>query len=188
MKDPELAYKLVKATKEATSLPVSVKTRLGWEDKDNLLEFALGLEEAGAEILTIHGRTAKQAYRGKADWDPIYEIKEKVHIPVIGNGDIKSLQEGKNKIKNLDGFMIGRAAFGNPWVFSDKEPSLTEKIPLILKHCRYSIDFYGEKWGIISMRKHLLAYLKGFPGARDLRIKVQKVEDLKEVEELLLTQ
>ncbi|MDD4351539.1 MAG: tRNA-dihydrouridine synthase [Candidatus Gracilibacteria bacterium] len=184
-KDPELAFSLVRATKEASKLPLSVKIRLGWDSKDQLEEFALGLQEAGAELLTVHGRTAKQAYGGKADWEPIYKLKNKLKIPVIGNGDLKSLQEGFEKIQNLDGFMIGRAAFGNPWIFSDKELSLEEKIPTILRHCQYSIEFYGEKWGMISMRKHLLAYAKGFTGARELRIKLQTVERLEEVEKLL---
>jgi len=185
MKDVKKACNLVKATIKATSLPVSVKMRLGWEDKEEIFDFAAALEEAGVTRITVHGRTVKQAYRGAADWQPIYKLKEKLKIPVIGNGDIKSLDEGYGRLGGLDGFMIGRAAFGNPWIFAKKEPSWEEKVKVILQHCRYSQEFYGEKWGIISMRKHLLAYMKGFPGAKELRIELQNVEKHEDVERLL---
>lgn len=183
--NPELAYELLRATIAATKLPVSVKIRLGWQDRDNLINFAQGLQAAGASRLTVHGRTAKQAYTGVADWEPIYELKRQLKIPVIGNGDLKSMAEGFEKVKNLDGFMIGRAALGNPWVFTDYVPDRQERYETIIKHCCYSQEFYGEKWGMIAMRKHLLSYTKGWPQARLLRVSLQGIERLEQVEEIL---
>jgi len=185
IKNPELAAEIVYQVSKNTKLPVSVKIRLGWENRNNLIEFAKGLQAAGASRLTVHGRTAKQAYTGVADWEPIYELKRELKIPVIGNGDLKSMAEGFEKVQNLDGFMIGRAALGNPWVFTNYVPDRQERYETILKHCRYSQEFYGEKWGMIAMRKHLLSYTKGWPQARLLRVSLQGIERLEQVEEIL---
>ena len=119
MRDPQLAAELVRATKEAVKIPVSVKTRLGWETPDQLITFCTKLIEAGADALAIHGRTYAQKYGGEADWEPIYELKKEVKIPVIGNGDIRNAQDAVDKIGNLDGVMIGRGTFGNPWIMKD---------------------------------------------------------------------
>ncbi|MDP6527815.1 MAG: tRNA-dihydrouridine synthase [Candidatus Pacebacteria bacterium] len=119
MKNPELACELVRSTKEAVKIPVSVKTRLGWVSPDELIPFCTKLVDAGADALAIHGRTYSQKYSGSADWNPIYELKKQVDVPVIGNGDIKNAQDAIDKLKNLDGVMIGRGTFGNPWVMKD---------------------------------------------------------------------
>lgn len=110
----------MKALDEATNLPISVKTRLSFDGNQNLIDFAQGLQKAGAKLITIHGRTAKQAYTGNADFTNIYELKKNLDIPVICNGDIINYEDGINKIKNLDGFMIGRKSFGNPRCFLSK--------------------------------------------------------------------
>ncbi|MFL2744245.1 MAG: tRNA dihydrouridine synthase, partial [bacterium] len=132
MQDPDKACRIVEAIRKACSLEVSVKTRLGWKDDKNLINFAKALESAGASMLTIHGRTYNQAFKGESNWEPIYELKRNLKIPVIGNGDIRDFNHGLDKMANLDGFMIGRAAIGNPWCFQDRrkypEPTLDERI------------------------------------------------------------
>ncbi len=121
MIDRETAFRCIEAMSKAVKIPVSVKTRLGWEDASLLTEFCLGLENAGANLISVHGRTYKQGFSGSANLEPIYELKHHLQIPVIANGDIHSYDDGISKIRNndieLDGFMIGRASFGNPWCF-----------------------------------------------------------------------
>ncbi len=119
IRDPKLAAELVHATVKAVKIPVSVKTRLGWETADTLIPFCQGLIEAGARALAIHGRKYHDKFSGRADWDPIYELKKQVSVPVIGNGDIASAADALAKIGNLDGVMVGRGTFGNPWVMSE---------------------------------------------------------------------
>lgn len=119
LKDPKLAADLVHATKKAVSLPVSVKTRLGWNTTDQLIPFCQGLVEAGAAALAIHGRRFCDKFTDAANWEPIYELKRNVSVPVIGNGDIKSAEDAALKIQNLDGVMVGRGTFGNPWLLSE---------------------------------------------------------------------
>lgn len=119
IRKPELAQELVHATKKAVSIPVSVKTRLGWETSDTLIPFCQKLIEAGAEALAIHGRTYHEKFSGQANWNPIYELKKEVNVPVIGNGDVWTAQDAVDKIGNLDGVMVGRGTFGNPWVMKD---------------------------------------------------------------------
>jgi len=119
MKTPELAFELVRSAKKAVKIPVSVKTRLGWDSSENFIRFCTGLCEAGADALAIHGRTYTQKYSGKADWEPIYELKKHVAVPVIGNGDITSASDAAEKLGNLDGVMIGRGTVGNPWLMRD---------------------------------------------------------------------
>ncbi|MBU1123815.1 tRNA-dihydrouridine synthase family protein [Patescibacteria group bacterium] len=134
MKNPELAAELVAATKEAVKIPVSVKTRLGWDSSENLIPFCKGLIEAGADALAIHGRTYSQKYKGDADWEPIYELKKAVDVPVIGNGDIKNAQDAVDKIGNLDGVMVGRGTFGNPWVMGDVVDAFESHWSLVTGH------------------------------------------------------
>ena len=185
-KKPDLAYKLIKAVVHATKLPVSVKTRLGWSSADGLIEFGLGVQNAGANLITVHGRTYTQGFSQKADYRPIYELKKHLKIPVIGNGDIMSITDSRTKLKNLDGFMIGRAAIGNPWVFSEKPaPSFKEKLPLIIKHAQYLIESKGEKVALLEIRKHLVAYVKSIPNASQYRSLLVRVGSLDEIYAIL---
>lgn len=119
MREPDLAARLVEATKKAVSIPVSVKTRLGWDTKETLIPFCKRLVDAGAQAFAIHGRRFCDKFSGKADWEPIYELKRHVSVPVIGNGDIVSADDAVEQIKNLDGVMVGRGTFGNPWVMRE---------------------------------------------------------------------
>ena len=119
IRDPRLAAELVHATVKTVSIPVSVKTRLGWETTDTLIPFCKGLIDAGASALAIHGRRYHDKFSGRANWDPIYELKREVRVPVIGNGDIASAEDAVRMIGNLDGVMVGRGTFGNPWVMAD---------------------------------------------------------------------
>ncbi|PIR51937.1 tRNA dihydrouridine synthase DusB [Candidatus Peregrinibacteria bacterium CG10_big_fil_rev_8_21_14_0_10_49_16] len=198
---PEIAQELVYAAKKAVSIPVSVKTRLGWNTDETLIPFCQKLVEAGADALAIHGRTYQQQFSGNADWGPMYELKKEVNVPVIGNGDIKTAQDAVEKIGNLDGVMVGRGTFGNPWVMREiyealkkgLEPGLElglssafeEKVPCILQHCELAVRNKGEERGMREMRKHLSSYVKGFPGAAELRAKLVRVERLEEVRQLL---
>lgn len=201
IKNPELAAELVHATKKTVSIPVSVKTRLGWETPDTLISFCNGLIDAGADALAIHGRTYSQKFSGISDWDPIYELKKTVSVPVIGNGDICTPQDAVDKIKNLDGVMVGRATWGNPWLMKDicdalirgKIPkkltvdtlSFEEKMPVIMEHCELSVRLKGEKRGMMEMRKHLANYIKGLEGAKELRAKLVRVESIDDVKKIL---
>jgi len=220
IREPELAADLVRATKEAVKVPVSVKTRLGWDSSETLIPFCQKLVEAGADALAIHGRTYAQKFSGVADWEPIYELKKNVSVPVIGNGDIRNAQDAVDKLGNLDGVMIGRGTFGNPWlmgdvvrVFKSLSPLVTrraskderqetrddtqdlvptiekltfkEKIPLILQHCELAVRLKGEKRGMLEMRKHLASYVRGIPGAKELRAKLVRVEKVEDVRKIL---
>lgn len=183
MKYPALAAEIVTAVKNNTNLPVSVKTRLGWDNPDQILEFAPVLASAGIDALIIHGRTYKQGFSGEADWDNIYEVKKLLpELTVIGNGSLKSIsniQYSKFDIP-LDGFAIGQATFGKPWIFSKDKIELDELKEIILLHAKLVLDTKG-KYGIIEFRKHLLAYLKGFPGAKELRKEAVSIESLEDV-------
>jgi len=209
MRDPDLAAELVASAVRAVRIPVSVKTRLGWDGADALIPFCRKLEEAGAAAFAVHGRTFKQKFTGAAAWEPILALKEAVSVPVIGNGDIKTAADARGRIKNLDGVMVGRGTFGNPWLLKEicdvlcavssiprplppgeeggSPLTFTEKIPFILEHCRLAVEFKGEKRGMLEMRRHLASYAKGFPGAAELRAKLVRVESLREVEALLTT-
>ncbi len=198
---PELAQELVHATKKAVSIPVSVKTRLGWTTQDTLIPFCQKLVEAGAEALSIHGRTYHEKFSGKAHWEMIYELKKNIRVPVIGNGDVMTAQDALDKIGNLDGVMIGRGTFGNPWVMRDivdalyhnkvaaeptvKTISFSDKIPYILRHCELACRVKGEQRGMLEMRRHLASYVKGIDGASEMRAKLVRVEKLAEVQSIL---
>jgi tRNA-dihydrouridine synthase B len=199
IKNSDLAAEIVQATKKAVSIPVSVKTRLGWDTKETLVEFGKKMVEAGAEALAIHGRTYKQKYKGDADWDPIYELKKHVNVPVLGNGDVRSAQIAVDKLQNLDGVMVGRGTYGNPWIMRDikkafetgvienTKESLTfeQKIPVILQHCELAVEHKGEEKGILEMRKHFSSYARGFDGAADLRGRLVHACTMKDVKDLL---
>lgn len=197
LKSPELAGEIVAAVCKSTHLPISVKTRIGISnyDEENFFEFGRIIERAGAKSLTVHGRTSKQMYAGTADFAPAYELKKLLKIPVIGNGDIRSGSDAVGKLGNLDGIMVGRASFGNPWIFAEisaafdgkpyKAPTREEKLATIRHHLELSCEFKGEKWGILEMRKHFAWYIRGFPNASELRQKFVKVSSKDEANSLL---
>lgn len=197
MRSPQLAADLVAATVKAVKIPVSVKTRLGWDCEDALLSFCTLLVDAGASALAVHGRTFEDKFTGSARWDPIYELKRRVTVPVIGNGDIKSGADARRMIGNLDGIMVGRGTFGNPWVMREISAALSgkdaegaplsfaEKFPFIIEHCRLAVAVKGERKGMLEMRRHLASYVRGLPGAAELRSALVRVESVKEVERIL---
>lgn len=193
-----LTAQVVKATKK----PVTVKTRLGWDDNTkNIVEVAERLQDIGIQALAIHGRTRKQMYKGEADWTLIGEVKNnpRMHIPIFGNGDIDSPQkalEYKNRY-GVDGVMIGRAAIGNPWIFEQVKsfifdgeiinpPSMDERIAAIRQHLHHSIDWKGERVGIFEMRPHYTNYLKGIPNVKPFRAQLVTAGSAEEIEEILL--
>ena len=194
LRDQERGVAVVKAVREATKLPLSVKTRLGWERDGEISEFAPKLIAAGADALIIHGRTYKDGFSGQARWENIYQVKNEVRSKnygtiVIGNGDIREHKDIKKRLKNLDGVAIGRGAVGNPFVFNKEYIGLSEekKIGLrkktILKQAKLALNYKGGK-GIIELRKHLLSYFRGHERAKELRkefVKVKNIADIKEV-------
>lgn len=181
MKEPEIACNIVEAcSKAAPDILITVKTRLGWEDTSQLIPFVKSLENAGASIITIHGRTYKQGFKGTANWEPIYTLKKAVDIPVFGNGDVENKEDGDQKIKNLDGIMIGRAAIGNPWVFWDQEKistlSLNDKLETMLEHYFLLRQFKEERKAVIEFRKHISGYIHTIPNAKAIRIELMKTK------------
>ena len=142
----DTAYRIIEAMASAVSIPVSVKTRLGWDDTDALIEFARGLQDAGASLITVHGRTYHQGFTGHADWTGIHELKKHLTIPVIGNGDVSDYDDGLRRLEDLDGFMIGRASFGNPWCFipGGYVPTLREVLATMRAHAELLITTKGH--------------------------------------------
>ena len=199
MKEPKLVYEIVSALVKAIDKPVTVKIRKGFDDDHvNAVEIAKIVEEAGAAAVAVHGRTREQYYSGKADWDIIRQVKETVSIPVIGNGDVTSPQKADELVRRTgcDGIMIARGAEGNPWIFSEMirweetgelppRPDKDEIREMMLKHARLQLEYKGEFCGIREMRKHVAWYTKGLKGAARLREKVNAVESLEELENLL---
>ncbi len=201
LKDIDLMVRLTKAVVNATSLPVTVKTRLGWDDNSkNIEEVAERLQDIGIQALTIHGRTRVQMYKGEADWTLISKVKNnpRIKIPIFGNGDIDTPQkalEYKNRY-DVDGIMIGRAAIGYPWIFREIKhflktgeimipPTLTERIDACKKHLYGSVQWKGEKLGILEMRRHYANYLKGLPNIKEFRTRLVTTESLQELDIIL---
>lgn len=183
----DTAFRIIESLSNATHLPISVKTRLSFDGNQSLIEFAKWLENAGANLLTIHGRTAKQAYTGKADFTNIYDLKKHLSIPVVCNGDIEDYDDGMNKVQDLDGFMIGRKSFWNPWCFLPWKynPTLAEILEAMEFHARKLIETKWERKGSLEVRKHLVQYLHNFPWVKAYRKRLVTVENLWNVQIVL---
>ena len=188
LQDIPRMVKLTEAIVKSTNLPVTVKTRLGWDDKTIFIEeVAERLQDVGIKALSIHGRTRKQMYKGEADWTKIGKIKEnpRIHIPIFGNGDIDSPQkavEYKNRY-GVDGIMIGRASIGNPWIFREIKhyvktgellppPTVAERVEATKQHLNHSLEWKGERLGIVEMRRHYTNYFRGLRGIKHYRSKL----------------
>lgn len=201
LKDLPLMVRLTEAVVRSTNLPVTVKTRLGWDsDTKNIEEVAERLQDIGIKALAIHGRTRMQMYKGSADWTLIGKVKNnpRIKIPIFGNGDIDSVEkavEYKNRY-GVDGIMIGRAAIGYPWIFDEIKhfvktgehlpaPSIDQRIEVCRKHLRRSFEWKGPVVGILEMRRHYANYLKGLPNIKEYRNKLVVLKELEEIEATL---
>lgn len=201
LKDIPLMVKLTEEIVKSTNLPVTVKTRLGWDhDSIHIVEVAERLQDVGVKAISIHGRTRQQMYKGEADWSHIAEVKNnpRMHIPVFGNGDIDSPQkavEYKSRY-GVDGLMIGRASIGYPWVFREikhyvatgemlEPPTLEERIAVAKEHLMRSVEWKGEKLGIVEMRRHYTNYFKNIPNIKPYRAKLVSSMDLDEINETI---
>src|SRR3954467_14096312 len=201
LKDVDLMVRLTKAVINGTDLPVTVKTRLGWDENSiNIDEVAERLQDIGVKALSIHGRTRAQLYKGEANWKYIAEVKNnpRIQIPIFGNGDINSpekAQEYKNRY-GVDGIMIGRAAIGYPWIFNEikhylrtgeylPEPTIQQRVSVIQKHLRKSVEWKGNSLGVLEMRRHYTNYLKGLPYIKEFRNQLVTLKNTEEIEEVL---
>jgi tRNA-dihydrouridine synthase B len=201
MKKPELVGKIVARIVRAVEIPVTVKIRKGWDNNnENAVEIARIAENNGVTAVAIHGRTREQFYAGTADWEIIKKLKKKLSIPLLGNGDVFTPEKAGEmfEITGCDGVMIARGARGNPWLFERAahyiktgellpEPGYKEVVEMALYHLKLAVDYYGSEVAIPRMRKHLGWYLKGLPYSTDVKDKINKLTDLQDVKEVLIT-
>ncbi len=200
MKEPERAAEIIRKMKAAISVPLSVKIRLGWGDPRECLDFAPMLEHAGADLLTVHGRTKAQGYSGIADWTMVGEVKKRVSIPVLVNGDVHTPEAALPAMEqsHADGTLVARGALGNPWILKQIEEILktgkvstvideATRIHTVLDHTKLMIARHGEERGVVLMRKHYAWYFKGGPGSKEMRMRLNQAKSLAEVEEMLRT-
>ena len=197
LKDIDLMVRLTKAVVNSTSLPVTVKTRLGWDEQSiNIEEVAERLQDVGISALTIHARTRSQMYKGHSDWSYIAKVKNnpRMHIPIFGNGDIDSREkalEYRNKY-GIDGIMIGRAAIGYPWIFNEikhyfatgellPSPTIADRVEAAKNHLLWSVEWKGERQGVVEMRRHYANYFKGIPNFKEHRHKLVTLDASQEV-------
>lgn len=201
MREPDKMVEITRRVVEAVHTPVTVKTRLGWDnDSKIIVELAERLQDAGIAALTIHGRTRAQMYKGEADWSLIGAVKNnpRMHIPIIGNGDIRTPQDAKNAFDRygVDAIMIGRASFGHPWVFSEirhyldtgeelPPMSVADRVALAKDHLAKSIEIKGERRGVFEMRRHLACYFKGLENFKETRLKLVTLTDIEELNKTL---
>ena len=201
LQDIDKMVAMTKAVVESTHLPVTVKTRLGWDDTTkNVYEVAERLQDVGIKALTIHGRTRAQMYKGQADWSLIREIKRnpRIQIPIFGNGDVDSVEKAANwRLEyEVDGIMIGRAAIGYPWIFREIKhffatgeklagPTLAERISVCRTHLEKSIEWKGVKTGIFEMRRHYANYFKGLPDFKEFRMRLVSLENVDDISSVL---
>ena len=197
MRDVPLMVEMTRRIVEAVKVPVTVKTRLGWDEEHrNIEEIALRLQDAGIAALTIHGRTRAQMYTGEADWTLIGRVKNNplMQIPVIGNGDIDSPQRAAEAFDRygVDGVMIGRATYGRPWIFREirhyldtdellPQPSVCERVEIAKRHLAKSVEVKGERVGVLEMRRHLSNYFKGLPDFKPTRLQLVTLTDVNEI-------
>ena len=201
LKDIDLMVRLTRAVVKSTTLPVTVKTRLGWDhDSINIEEVAERLQDVGIKALSIHGRTRCQLYKGTADWEPIARVKNnpRIQIPIFGNGDIDTPEKAlayKNRF-GVDGIMIGRAAIGYPWIFNEIKhflktgghlapPDICQRVEVIRQHLHRSVEWKGLKAGINEMRRHYTNYLRGLPNIKEFRLRLVTISEVEQIDEVL---
>lgn len=201
LQDIDKMVSMTKAVVDATHLPVTVKTRLGWDDNTkNVYEVAERLQDIGIKALAIHGRTRAQMYKGQADWSMIKDVKRnpRIKIPIFGNGDVDSVEKAAawRQEYEVDGIMIGRASIGYPWIFREIKhffttgerldgPTVSERVDVCNTHLVKSIEWKGDKTGIFEMRRHYANYFKGIPNFKEYRMKLVSLQDVNEIQEVL---